>query len=1087
VRRIIAWFAANGVAANLLMVLIAAGGLLTAFQLKQEVFPELSTETIIVTVPYPGAAPEEVEEGVVVRIEEAIQDLEGIDEIDSTAAENAATVTVSLLLGTDVQKLLNDVKSRVDAIDTFPEEAEEPIIQELTLRRQVINVAVHGAAGERTLKEIAEGVRDDLSALPGITQVELASARPYEISIEVSEGALRRYGLTFDRVAAAVRGASLDLPGGEIETEGGEILLRTEGQAYRGQEFAELPLVSLADGTRIAVGDVATVIDGFADTDQAARFNGEPAVQVLVFRVGDQNALDLAAAVRDYVAEAQPRLPEGITLTPWQDDSKVLRSRLDLLIRNGQVGFVLVFLVLALFLRLRLAAWVALGIPISFLGAIALMPTADVSINLISLFAFIVVLGIVVDDAIVVGENIYSRLEAGGHGVEAAVEGAHQVSMPVIFAVLTTIAAFAPLLNVPGTTGRIMRVIPIIVIATLVFSLIESLLVLPNHLSHLHPGSDRQPGPVRARWQALRRGFADRLERFVRRAYRPSLEWALAWRYFTVAAALAMLLVAFAVVRGGWLRFTFFPPVEADNVVAILEMPQGTPAEITARAVARIEETAFALQQELERDEGPGLFRNLSATIGEQPYRTAQSRGGGNLGRTFSGGYLGEVNIELRSAEERDVTSPEIADLWRQRTGAVADAVELTFTASLFDSGEPINVQLSGGSMDRLREVAARLEEELATYPGVREIADSYRAGKREIELDITPEAEAAGLSLADLGRQVRQGFYGEEAQRIQRGRDDVKVMVRYPEADRRSLAGLESMRLRLPDGTAVPFAVAARAGYSRGPASIRRTDRQRVLNVTADVDTETANANRILADLEAEVLPRVLRDYPAVRYSLEGEQQEQRQTLGGLARGFALALLVIYGLLAIPFRSYLQPLIVMSAIPFGFIGAIGGHLLMGLDLTILSGFGIVALTGVVVNDSLVMVDWINGHYRGGMPLAEAIREAGMARFRPILLTSLTTFAGLSPLLLEQSVQAQFLIPMAVSLAFGVLFATLITLILVPVLYFLLEEGKAALARTFGRDAELPTSRVEAASLEPPSHRSERLNAKKRPRPRAPR
>jgi len=1045
VRRLIAWFAANGVAANLLMAVIVAAGLFTVANLKREVFPEFSSEMISIAVPYPGAAPEEVEEGIVVRIEEAIQDLEGIEEIDSTAAENAGSVLVEIEPRYDVQKLLNDVKARIDAIDTFPEEAEEPVVQELILRRQVINVAVHGDASERTLKELGERVRDDLTAIPGITQVTLASARPYEISIAVSEQALERWGLTFDQVARAVRAASLDLPGGEIETAGGEILLRTVGQAYRGEEFERLPLLTLPDGTRLLIGDVAEVDDGFADSDQAARFNGEPAVQVQVFRVGDQNALDVAAEVRAYVERTQPGLPEGITLTPWQDDSRVLRSRLDLLVRNGRAGFVLVFLVLALFLRLKLAGWVALGIPISFLGAIALMPWFGVSINLISLFAFIVVLGIVVDDAIVVGENIYSEVEAGKGGLDASVDGAERVGVPVVFAVLTTIAAFAPLLAVEGTTGKIMRVIPIIVIATLVFSLIESLFVLPNHLSHLGRREEREPGRVRGAWRRLRERFARGLDWFIAHAYRPSLDWALSQRYLSLAIALAVLAIAFGVVRGGWLRFTFFPPVEAENVVAILEMPQGTPSEVTAAAVRRIEEAAFAIERELEADEGPGLFQNVAASIGEQPFRAAQSRGGGDVGRAFTAGHLGEVNFELRPAEEREITSPEIAEMWRQRAGAIPDAVSLTFTASLFDAGDAVNVQLSGGTpsdgrLDRLREVAAEIKEQLATYPGVREISDSYRAGKSEVELDVTAEGQAAGLTLADLGRQVRQAFFGEEAQRIQRGRDEVKVMVRYPEEARRSLGALERLRIRLPDGTSVPFSTAAAAEYSRGPASIQRTNRRRVLNVTADVDTETANANRILADLESNVLPAILADHPEVRYTFEGEQQEQRETLGGLVRGFGFALLVIYALLAIPFRSYVQPLIVMSAIPFGLIGAIGGHLVMGLDLTILSGFGIVALTGVVVNDSLVMVDWINRRYRAGEPIATSIREAGAARFRAILLTSLTTFAGLTPLLLERSLQAQFLIPMAVSLAFGVLFATFITLILVPVLYRIQED-----------------------------------------------
>lgn len=1049
--RIFAWFAENGVAANLLMVLIVVAGLMTLPDIKREVFPEFSSDRISVTVPYPGAAPEEVEEGIVVRIEENIQDLEGIEEIQSTASENLGTVMIEAQSGVDLSRLLNDVKVRVDAIDTFPEEAEEPIISELILRRQVINVAVSGNASELVLKRLGEQVRDDLSALDGITQVELTAVRPYEISIEVSERALRRYGLSFSRVANAVRSAALDLPGGSLETRGGEILLRTEGQVYRGAEFADLPLLTLEDGTRLTIGDVATVVDGFADTDQASRFDNRPTAMVQVFRVGEQNALDVAALVEEYVAEAQERMPEGVRLTTWQDDSRVLRSRLDLLIRNGRTGLILVFLVLALFMRLSLAGWVALGIPISFLGTLLVMPMAGVSINLISLFAFIVVLGIVVDDAIVVGENIYTQFQEGKTGLDASISGVKEVSMPVIFAVLTSVAAFGPLLFVEGNTGKIMRAIPVIVIATLMFSLVESLLVLPNHLSHVTHDTDdsKEPNAVKKQWQKVRHGFARFLDWVIEKQYKPSLEWAFEWRYLTVALALAALFVTGALIAGGWLQFTFFPPVEADNVAAILEMPPGTPVELTAEAIRRIETTALELEKELEAD-GREVFRHMLASIGGQPFRTAQSQGGGSVGENFSGGHLGEVNIELVPAEEREITSKEIADLWRERTGAIPDAQTLQYTSSLFSTGEAINFQLSGPSIDELQTIADALETELATYPGVQDIADSYREGKEELEIEITPEAQAAGLSLADVALQVRQAFFGEEAQRIQRGRDEVKVMVRYPESERRSLGDLEQLRIRTPQGLEIPLPTAANVSLDRGPSTIRRVDRNRVINVTADVNLEEGNPNEIVADVQANVLPEILRDHPRVRYSLAGEQEEQRQTIDELIQGFVIALLIIYALLAIPFKSYFQPFIVMSAIPFGLIGAVLGHVLMGLNLTILSMFGIVALTGIVVNDSLVLVDFINRRYRDGMPLETAVREAGAARFRPILLTSLTTFAGLSPLLFEQSVQAQFLIPMAVSLGFGVLFATFIILIGVPVGYVILEDLKRRFRKATG-------------------------------------
>ena len=1059
------WFARNSVAANIVMVLILVAGIFTLTRVKMEVFPEIASETITVTVPYLGAAPEEVEEAVNARIEERLQDLEGIKRIRSVAREGAGTVTVELATGSDVNEVLDEVKARVDAIDTFPAETEKPIVQEVILRRQVINIAVSGNTEEATLKVLSERVRDEVLALPGITQVEIGAARPYEISIEVSEVALRRYGLTFDEITQAVRSSSLDLPGGSIRTDGGEVLLRTTGQAYRGRQFQDLVLRTRPDGSRITVGDVARVVDGFAETDQSARFDGERAMLVQVFRVGDQSALEVARSVKDYIAGAQARMPEGIQLTAWQDDSRVLQDRLGLLVRNGRAGLILVLLVLTLFLKLRLAGWVALGIPISFLGAIALMPTLDVSVNLISLFAFIVVLGIVVDDAIVVGENIYAHLEQGKKPLAAAIAGAQEVATPVTFAILTTVAAFAPLLFVEGNTGKIMSVIPTIVIACLVFSLFESLFILPAHLGHLKERDpDRRRSFLGERWRRIQTGFANGLERLVEKGYKPALEKAITWRYAVLAGAAAVLMMTLALSIGGWIKFTFFPPVEADEVAAFLTMPQGTPEDITAATVRRLEEAAQEIHRELEEEGYDGVVRHMLATIGDQPFRTNQNRGGGNISPDFSGSHLGEVTLELAPAEERTLTSPEIARRWREKVGVVPDANELVFSSSLFSTGEAINVQFSGPSLDDLQEAAETLKLRLADYPGVFDIADSFEAGKQELKLEITREAEIAGLTLGDVARQVRQAFYGQEAQRVQRGREELRVMVRYPEEERRSLENLETLRIRTPGGTEIPFSVAGDVQLGRGFAEIQRTDQKRTVNVTADVDLERANANEVIADLRATLLPELLDRYPGLRYSLEGNQQQQRETVGGLQRGFLFALVAIYGLLAVPFRSYIQPFIVMLAIPFGLIGAIWGHIFMGLDLTVLSGFGIVALTGVVVNDSLVMVDFINRAYRSGTPLDQAIRESGARRFRPILLTSLTTFVGLLPLLLEKSLQAQFLIPMATSLAFGVLFATVIILFLVPLSYILVEEIKIYTRRALGREEAHPLDEPEAPS-----------------------
>ncbi len=1053
---VIAWFARNRVAANLIMFGIVAGGLMTLPTLRQEVFPEIEADVVNVSVVYRGAAPEEVEEAICVRIEESIRGVTGVKRLTAIAREGVGVVSAELLEDVDARRVLDEIKNQVDAIDTFPEEAEKPIVEQLVPRRQVINVAVSGPADERTLKRLGQQVRDELAALPGITQTVLTNVRPWEISIEVSEQALRRHGLTFDEVVAAVRRSSLDLPGGSLKTAGGEILLRAKGQAYRGPQFAKLVLLSRPDGSRLSLGDVAQVVDGFEETDNRARFDGEPAVLVQVFRVGQQNALDVAEAVKRYVAEAQPRMPAGIELTVWADDSQLLKARRDTLLRNAAQGFALVMALLALFLRLRLALWVGIGVPISFLGALWLMPVFDASINMVTLFAFIVVLGILVDDAIVTGENIHTHQERDPDRLRAAIRGAQEIALPVTFGVLTTVAAFVPMLLLPGTLGKVFRMIPIVVIAALTFSLIESKLVLPAHLGHgREHGEGRLANPISRGWKRLQSRFAAGLDRFIERVYGPLLEATLRWRYLTAATAVAVLLLAVGWAAGGWIRFTFFPQVEGDNVVALVTLPEGTPVQTSEAAVRRLEASFARVRAELDhgRDpEDPSAVQHVLASVGEQPYRLRQASGPGEYAASLSGGaHLGEVNAELVPAERRPLTSVEVARRWRELTGAIPDAEELVFTSSIFGAGDPIDVQLRSPDLDELRAAASALQARLAEYPGVFDVTDSFRGGKQELELQILPSAEALGLSLADLARQVRQAFYGDEAQRIQRGRDDVRVMVRYPAAERRSLADLEHMRIRLPDGTAVPFGEVARAELGRGFSTIRRTDGQRVIDVTADVDLSRANANEILADAKASVLPEILSAHPRVSYSLEGEQREQRETLVDLGRGYALALIAIFTLLAVPLRSYVQPLVIMSAIPFGFVGALIGHILMGRDMSMVSLIGLVAASGVVVNDSLVLVNWVNERHREGTPLERAVRTAGKARFRPILLTSLTTFAGLLPMMLERSVQAQFLIPMAISLAFGVLFATTITLLLVPAGVLILDDLRALPARLLGR------------------------------------
>ena len=1039
----IAWFAKNSVAANLLMGFIIVSGGIAIFTINTEVFPEMQLDRISVQVPYLGAAPEEVEEAVCVRIEEAIQGIDGIKQITSTASEGMASVMIELDRGADSRKVVDDVKSSVDAITTFPIETEKPIVSELVRRNQVVDVAVSGRVDEFTLKAIADRIRDEISTIPQISQVEVTSARPHEIAIEVSEVALRRHGLTFDDVADAVRRSSLDVPGGSVRADSGEILLRTIGQAYRGAEYENLVVMTRADGTRLHVRDIATVVDGFAETDQTAWFDNEPTILVSVFRTGDQSALEIASLVHDYVDRTQRTLPVGISLALWQDRSETLRSRLSLMLRNGGTGFVLVFIMLALFLEVRLAFWVSLGIPISFLGAIMMMPALDATVNIMSLFAFIVVLGIVVDDAIIVGENIYSHQERHGDTLRGSIEGAQEIATPVIFAVLTTVAAFTPLMFVPGMMGKFFKVIPVIVIPCLIFSLVESLNILPAHLAHL---KQRRLGP----WGRFQAFFANGLKWFIHAVYRPNLEMFLRWRYVTGSACIAILVLTVGMVLGGWTSFELFPSIESDVMSASVTMPQGTPPEVTSNALRRLEAGADRIRRELIDETGMDHFRHVFTSVGDQAMASRAGPGRSSVIRS-SQANLGEVVIELAPAETRNLTGEDLRNRWREVTGPIPEAVEVTFAESMMSPGADVDVMLIGPNMNDLRAAADEVKQQLRSFAGVDDIADSFREGKAEMQLDIKPAAETLGLTLQDLGRQVRQAFYGEEAQRIQRGRDDIRVMVRYPADQRRSLGNLENMRIRTPDGAEVPFSQVAEVDPGRGFASIRRVDRGRVVNVRASVNSSVTSSAAVTAALQNEILPEMLARHPGVYYSLEGRQAARRESLGGLQTGFVVALFAIFALLAVPLRSYVQPLIIMSAIPFGLVGAVWGHILLEYNLSLMSMFGLVALTGVVVNDSLIMVVFINKMRREHVDLQTAVREAGVQRFRPILLTSLTTFFGLVPLMLERSMQASFMIPMGVSLAFGVLFATVITLVLVPTMYMILNDLRRGLRWLVGR------------------------------------
>ena len=1034
----IAWFVRNPVAANLLALVMVVGGILSLSGIRQEEFPAIEPEAVRITVEYRGASPEEVEKSICLRVEEAIEGTPNLDRLTSIAVEGACNVTAELVIGSDVDASTAEIKNRVDAIDTFPVEAEKPTVAKYEMRRGVLKIAVSGDIAERELKEIGQRARDEIAALDEVSQAELRYARPYEVSIEISEDTLRRHGLTLDDVAAAVRNASLDLPGGSVKTEGGEILLRAKGQAYRGLDFEKIVVLTRTDGTLVRISDLGEVVDGFEDTDLRGLFNGQPSVVVRVQLIGEEDVLDAAAAVKAWVPRFRSTLPEGVEVTIFNDESMDLVTRLAVLSTNARSGLALVLVVLALFLRFRLATWVAAGVPLSILGAFMLFPFFGITLSTMTVMALILVLGILTDDAVVIGESVHTAEQRTEDRVEAAIEGTQAVSVPVVFGVMTSMAAFLPIMIVPGRMGGFFGVIGQTAILCLVMSLIESQLVLPAHLAHRRVSSkNARPNAFVARWTKFQDGMIGWLERLGNVHYRGLLDGALEWRYSVVVGSIGILVLTMALFQSGRLRYQFFPQVAGNIAYATLTMERGAPLERTELAVAQIQRAADALRAEIEAEyPGEQIVIHTFASIGEQLARDGPQDPGAT-----GGSHLAEVGMELVPSIEREITTDEVLARWREKTGPVPDAVELVFGSDAFKVGDAINIELYGtDDLEALTGASALVKQYIASFAGVFDVADSFRAGKQEIQLAVRESALPLGLSQIDLARQVRQSFYGEEAQRIQRGRDDVRVMVRYPEAERKSVGSLEEMRIRTREGVEVPFGAVADATITRGFSSIRRTDRQRVVTVTAEMDRSISTPEQVLAAF-AQWAPELKAAFPEVGYRLGGEQREQADAAGGVIKGFAMALLLIYVLLAIPLSSYLQPFIIMSVIPFGVVGAVLGHWVLGWDVVFFSVLGIVALSGVVVNASLVMVHSINAHRALGLEFTDAVRTAAVQRFRPIVLTTATTFFGLLPLMFEDAVPAVPMVPMAISLGCGVLYAAIMTLFLVPVGYVILDDA----------------------------------------------
>ena len=1036
-KKLAQWSVNNRVAVNLIMLFIIVAGLLTVMNMRREMFPQFALDMINVSVPYPGASPAEVEEGICIKIEEKIKGIEGITRTYSSSRESLASVTVELDKDADVQKIINDIKNEVDLIDNFPDEAEDPIITEIINRNPSITVAVYGDVPEKLLRRTADRIRDDLVDTGAISLATLVGVRDYEIAVEVSEEDLQRYGLSFDQVVQTLRSGSLDLPGGAIKTAHGEILVRAKGQLYTGKEFEDLPLITDAGGTVVRLGQVATVIDGFEDTDIKARFNGKPAALVQVNRTSQEDVIAISDTVQQYVADNRGHMPAGIHLATWFDLSGMVRDRIDLLLRNGSQGIVLVFIVLALFLNLRLAFWVSVGIPVAFMGAFMVLDVNGETINMISLFAFIMTLGILVDDAIIVGENIFTHYGQGKSSERAVVDGMGEVGGPVLMAVATTVAAFTPLMFIAGIMGKFISVMPRAVIAILIVSLGEALIILPAHLEGALQRSRRAGEKVSQTIHAkVRRRIEKSLQLVIDRIYTPTLGYVMENRYFAFSIGLGVLIISIGLLHGGYVPFVFMPKGDSDWVIAEVNYPLGTPVESTAQTIAFIEQQAVKLNQAFNGQLGMGktLITNTYSLTGFIPRRDWKPQ--------EIGGHCGEVWIEMISSAERPrLSAITVINQWRALVGEIPGLDQLSFfTVEGGPAGSPIEIQLIGEDFEQLELAATELKDELTHYPGTTDIADDFKPGKPERRFKIKDGAQSIGVSMSDIARQLRQGFYGEEALRIQRGKDDVKVQVRYAEKDRRSLYAIEQARIRTPDGRQIPLAEVAEVNSSRAYSLIRRVDRKRVITVSSDLDETIGNASTIISDLKADFLPRLMKRYPGLRYDLEGQEKRTQESLESLKKGFMLALMAIFLLLATQFRSYVQPVIIMMAIPFGLIGAIVGHLLMGLAFTIISIFGIVALSGIVVNDALILIDFTNRAHRNGMTVVEAVMESGRSRFRPVLLTSVTTIAGLFPLLLERSFQAQFLIPMAVSITFGLMAATLLTLLYVPALYLIVDD-----------------------------------------------
>lgn len=1039
-KAIVAWMVRNGVAANLLMLLMLMSGFISFLTIPVQVFPEFSLDMIEIRVEYPGASPNEIQSSVIRRIEEQIEGVDGIYEITATASEGAGTVRAELAQGEDVSSKLDEIKAEVDRITTFPADSEKPEVREMTNRSRVVEIGLVGDVPERTLRELAHKVKDDLSLIPDISFVDVYAARDYEVSIEISNETLRAYKLSLPQVANIVAQESLDLPGGEIETLGEEINLRTLGRNYTKQDFDEIVVLTAENGAQVKLSQIGSVLDGFQEDDLISQLNSKPVVFVRVYRIGDERVQNIIGAVQNYLQEdLRPTLPPEITTVIWQNDARELADRVELLLRNGGIGLLLVVLILSIFLDLRIAFWTSMGIFISFVGAFTVMALLGLTINQMSLFGFILAIGIVVDDAIVVGENIYKQNEAGLPPPYAAAVGAQRMIVPVFFAVSTTVAAFVPLLNAPGAMGKFLMPIPAVVIIVLALSLVEAMLILPRHLSHL-----RLDRPFANFWLAARfrsvQGFVSRkLDQFVSGPLDRLLRKVTAFPIVTIFIAISGGIFAVGIISGGYVKVGFFPEIEGTYVTATLELEPGTPIEETQAVINRINEKSMVVGEELQAlmpANGPSVITNTFMIVGDSP-----SESGPRASSTApQQSNKGSLIVELVRPENRDFSSTLFEKRWREEVGEIPGAKRLFFSADLVSMGEPIQIEIAGRNEESTKRAVEAIEAKLRSVTGVFDVRNDLDAGKREISISLKPQARTYGLTLQDLAVQVRAAFFGIESLRVQRGRDEIRVYVRLPKAQRSALSDLRGYRIRTPNGDFIPLSEVAELAETVSPSLIKRRNGRRIVSVTANLDESIIASGTVNGLLSSGVISDLVDKDRDLIISFGGEQRERSRMASSLMMNFGLALFVIYALLAISFRSYLQPIVVMSVIPFGIIGAILGHMVVGINITMPGIMGMVGLSGVIINGALVMVDFMNEAYARGATPRGAIIEGVKRRFRPVVLTALTTFFGVFPLILEQSVTAQFLVPVAVSLGFGVLIGTLILIFLVPAFTMLLHR-----------------------------------------------